>query len=322
MIDEKTSQTTLQTVHTIEKTDFSVGQREQTEQWDNYKTNSTTVCIATDRINVHDRIIGCVPYKGAILGEITAFFAELATAICQTDFIASQHPRIILKKNVSMFPVSFRMHGYITNENNRKPNMWEQYKNGVKNYFGNMLSGGLKENQKLERGILIPIVNKNATTRETIFAEGLVDEAMFEEVEEICLRLFVQGSDHAAKQGLILASAKYTFGIAENQLVLLTGLHVPGAGTYWDATSYEKLFAENLPPKEIKETVINTWLASVGFEGNGPAPPIPDEIKISAAKQYHALAERLLGKKILLQKEMNDVVWIEKMLKDYTLHKF
>ena len=33
------------------------------------------------------------------------------------------------------------------------------------------------------------------------------------------------------------------------------------------------------------QTVINDWMHAVGFEGNGPAPPMPDEIRVAAAKQ-------------------------------------
>ncbi|MBI5002259.1 hypothetical protein HZC31_02650 [Candidatus Woesearchaeota archaeon] len=298
MIDEKT----LKTCQIIEKTAFSVGQREQTEQWDIYKKNGTSVCIATDRVSAFSRLIGTVPLKGYVIAEATAFFAERAADICQTDFITHPHPRVLHIKNSAAFPVSFRVHGYINNENRRKPNMWEQYKNGVKNYFGNILPAGLKENQKLEQPIIIPIVNKNATTRETIFAEGLVDEALFEEAEEICMKLFAQGTAHAAKSGLILASAKYQFGIVENQLVLLTGFHIPETTTYWYADTYDRLFAENAPQKEFTQTVINDWMHAVGFEGNGPAPPMPDEIRFAAAKEYVALGEKLIGRKIALEK--------------------
>src|SRR3989338_3357567 len=175
MTDEKR----IQTASIIEKTNFSIGQREQTDQWDIYTTKEAKISIATDRVVAFQRIIGTVPYKGCVLAETTAFFAELATDICQTDFITQPHPRVLHIKNSIAFPVSFRVHGYINNENGRKPNMWDQYKNGVKNYFGNTLPAGLKENQKLEQPIIIPIVNKNATTKETIFAEGLVDEALF-----------------------------------------------------------------------------------------------------------------------------------------------
>ena len=306
----------LKSVACIEKTMLVIGQREQTEEWDYYTTSENKISIATDRVVAYNRIIGCIPYKGALLGEITAFFAEHAADICQTNFIDAPHPRMIVTKNVSTFPVSFRVHGYITNENARNPNMWDQYKNGVKNYFGNILPAGLKENQKLEHPVCVPIVNKNATTQETIFAEGLVDEALFEEAEELCLNLFMQGSAHAAKNKLILASAKYIFGISENQVVLLTGLHVPGTATYWDAKEYETVFAENKPQKELKETVITTWLSGVGFQGNGPAPPIPEEICMKAAAEYHALAEQLLGKKIHLKSEMNNFETIEKAAKN------
>ncbi|MEK6921115.1 MAG: phosphoribosylaminoimidazolesuccinocarboxamide synthase, partial [Nanoarchaeota archaeon] len=203
MIDEKT----LKSAEIIEKTNFSIGQREQTDQWDIYTTKDAKILIATDRVVAFDRIIGTVPYKGSVTAAATAFFAEFAADICQTDFITQPHPRVLHIKNSVLFPVSFHVHGYINNENNRKPNMWEQYKNGVKNYFGNILPAGLKENQKLESPIIVPTVAKNATTQETIFAEGLVDEALFEEAEEICMKLFAQGTAHATKQGLILASA-------------------------------------------------------------------------------------------------------------------
>jgi phosphoribosylaminoimidazole-succinocarboxamide synthase len=297
MLDEKN----IKAAEIIERTNFSIGQREQTDQWDIYTTKDAKIWIATDRVVAFDRIIGTVPYKGCVIAAATAFFAELAANICQTDFITQSHFRVLHIKNSVLFPVSFRVHGYINNENGRKPNMWEQYKNGVKNYFGNTLPAGLKENQRLGQPIIIPIVNKNATTRETIFAEGLVDEALFEEAEEMCLKLFSQGTTHAAKQGLILASAKYQFGIVENQLVLLTGLHIPGAATYWYANTYEQLFTENSSQKEFSQTSIHDWMHTVGFEGNGPAPPIPEEIRVAAAKEYVSLGEKLIGGKIPLE---------------------
>ncbi len=315
MTAKKQNTDLFKNTQTIEKTSFSIGQREQTEQWDIYTTKEAKTEIATDRISSHQRIIGIVPYKGVALAETTAFFAELAADICPVDFITRPHPRVLVTRNVPLFAVSFHVHGYINNENGRKPNMWEQYKNGVKNYFGNNLPSGLKENQKLEIPILVPIVGKNATTRETIFAEGLVDEALFEEAEEVCLKLFAQATNHAAKQGLILASAKYEFGIANNELILMTGLHTLDGATYWNTEAYEKAFGAELPQKRVQETVIQEWLASVGFTGNGPAPPIPEDIKIKAAEECQQLGELLIGKKIALKEEMNAADQIEKAIK-------
>ena len=62
------------------------------------------------------------------------------------------------------------------------------------------------------------------------------------------------------------------------------------------------------------QTVINDWMHAAGFEGNGPAPPMPDEIRFAAAKQYISLGEQLIGRKIVLEK--GDVLKeIEKVLK-------
>lgn len=314
MAAKKQNKDLFKSAQTVEKTQFSFGQREQNDQWDIYTTKEAKTWIATDRVTSHQRIIGTVPYKGVILAQATIFFAELAADICPVDFITSPHERVLVTRNIPLFAVSFRVHGYITNENESKPNMWEQYKNGVKNYFGNTLSPGLKENQKLETPIIVPIVNKNATTKETIFAEGLVDEILFEEAEEICLKLFAQAAAHAEKQGLLLASAKYDFGIANNELVLTAGLHIPGTATYWYKEEYEQFLAEGRGQHEFMQTAVLDWLHEVKFTGNGPAPPIPEDIKIKAAEQYHTLGERLLGKKIVLKSEMNDIAEIEKTL--------
>ncbi|PIN78426.1 hypothetical protein COV16_05910, partial [Candidatus Woesearchaeota archaeon CG10_big_fil_rev_8_21_14_0_10_34_8] len=52
--------------------------------------------------------------------------------------------------------------------------------------------------------------------------------------------------------------------------------------------------------QEVSATVIEHWLNEVGFEGNGPAPPIPDEIRIKAALEYIDVAKNIVGRKLKL----------------------
>lgn len=295
MIDEKT----LKNMHIIEKTAFA-GQREQTEQWDNYRKNGTTVCIATDRVTAFQRQIGTVPLKGLVIAEATAFFAEMAKELVPSDLVEQPHPRILVVQNVQTFPVSFIVHGYITNGN--ESSAWFQYKKGIKNYYGHALPSGLQENQRYEKPLVVPLLNKKPIAKETIFAEGLVDEELFEEAVERCLKLFAQGSNHAEKQGLLLVNAQYEFGLEQQKLVLIRGFHLPGTAKYWYADEYEKHCSANEAQKEFGQTVINDWMHRVGFEGNGPAPPMPDDVRFAAAKEYLALGEQLLGKKIALEK--------------------
>ena len=38
------------------------------------------------------------------------------------------------------------------------------------------------------------------------------------------------------------------------------------------------------------------WLAAQGFRGDGPIPPIPDEVRIEAARRYIEACETVQGK--------------------------
>ncbi len=307
MIDEKA----LKTAQIIEKTAFSVGQREQTDQWDTYKKNGTSVCIATDRVSAFQRLIGTVPFKGLVIAEATAFFVEMAKEIVALDVVERPQPRVFVVQNLPPFPVSFVVHGFITN--GKETSAWVQYKKGIKNYYGHNLPSGLKENQRYEKPIVVPLLNGKPIAKETIFAEGLVDEDLFEEAADICLKLFGQGTVHAEKQGLLLVNALYEFGVKDAQLVLLRGFHLPGTAKYWFSDAYEQKFAASELQKEFMQTVINDWMHAFGFEGNGPAPPMPDEIRFAAAKEYFVLGEQLLGKKLKMEK--GDVLKeIEKVL--------
>ena len=291
---------TSKTQQTIEKTTFSIGTREQTEQWDFYTLNGKKIAIATDRVVAFQRMIGTVVHKGQIIAEVIAFFADKAKDICTTDVIEKIHHRVLVLKNIPKFPVSFIVYGYLTASG--QYNVWEQYKNGHRNFYGQQLPAGLKENQKYETPLIIPFVQNKPVGKETLFAEGLVDEDLFYEAEEMCKKIFLEGSEHATARNVILAHSFYEFGIEKGSLVLLSGFHLPGTAKYWYAEEYEQRFTTGQSQKEFMQMAIPNWLHTVGFAGNGPAPPIPEDVAESASTEFKKLGEQLLGKKIVLEK--------------------
>lgn len=308
MVDDSVLQKQL--VYTVEKTDLS-GKREQELDKDCYSAEDKKICVATDRIFAFQRCVGTVPFKGQVVTAATAFFTKQAEEIIQTDFLKQLHPNVFVVENIEKLPLSFVVHGFMTNSDETSP--WGQYQKGVHNYYGSILPAGLKENQKLEKPITVPLLNGKPVAKEMIFAEGLLDEDLLEEAEEVAGKLFAMGTAHATKQGLLFVRVTYEFAIEDGKLVLLHDFHLPGNALYWDAKDYEKRFSVGQPQKALQQTAAQDWLKSVGFAGNGPAPPLPDEVRIEAAKQYIALGEKLLGKKIQLvsgdqQKEIEKVV--------------
>jgi phosphoribosylaminoimidazole-succinocarboxamide synthase len=300
-----------QLVWTIEKTDLPLGKREQGTDWDTYSHNKEKFYIATDRIIAFDRIVGTVPFKGQVLAALTAFFAVQGKEILPTDLLAQPRPNVLVVKNLQKLPISFVVQGYVTNDNDMSA--WAQYQKGVRSYCGHALPAGLKENQKYPLPLMIPVLNNKLLSSDMILAEGIIDEEVFEEATARSLKLFAWGTMHATKHGLLLVQAQYDFALEDGKLVLLHGFHVPGNALYWDAKEYEKRFVAGEKQKALAQTAVQDWLERVGFQGHGPAPPMPDAIRIDAAKQYLVQAEKLLEKKIKLvsgdlRKELERVV--------------
>lgn len=297
MIDEKT----IKTVPVIEKTALSLGKREQTEEWDYYTANGKKICIATDREIAFGRIVGTIPLKGLCTATMTAFFSkEAKEKEIATDILETPHTHVLVVKNIPKIPILFTVQAYITNGN--ETSLWHQYQKGLRHICGYTLPHGLKENQQLPESLFIPIMNGHPTAKEAIAAEGLLDEDVLEEIEQIVKKVFAEGLEHAKKHGLFFASATYEFGVENNIPILLHGFHTPKTAIYWDAGRYEKHFAAGSPQEVLAPSIVSEWLASVGFKGNGPAPPLTEEIRVKAAEEYIHIAEKLTGKKIVVPK--------------------
>ena len=260
----------------MEKTNFPG--RIQDNEWDYYPLNGKKIWIATDREFASSRLVGTIPLKGYVLAALTAYFAKLDMP----------HPRIITTANKPALPVSFVVFGSLTN----KLNLWTQYQKGIRNICDITLPQGLKENQLLESPVLVPVMKDHTLSKQSIYAEGLVDEDVFEQIEKTAAKLFKEGTENAEKQGLVLASATYEFDVDGN---VIPGFHLPKTAVYWENNVV------------VQPHVISDWLQSVGFTGNGPAPPIPDDVKRKASEEYQLLYTKLTGKTLKIPKKEEDV---------------
>jgi phosphoribosylaminoimidazole-succinocarboxamide synthase len=76
---------------------------------------------------------------------------------------------------------------------------------------------GMVENQKFPEPLLTPTTKASEghdedISREEIIAQGLVDKAEYEMIEDYTRKLFQRGTEIAAEMGLILVDTKYEFG--------------------------------------------------------------------------------------------------------------
>jgi phosphoribosylaminoimidazole-succinocarboxamide synthase len=182
--------------------------------------------------------------------------------------------------------------------------IWKAYESGARTFCGHALPAGMKKNEPLPRPILTPSTKAAkgdhdvSVSKDELLAMGRIDPAVFERAAAIAERLFAAGQAHAARQGLILADTKYEMGLdRDGTIVVIDEIHTPDSSRYWFAGDYPERLARGEEPRSFDKEYVRRWLATEAkYTGDGPPPPLPDDVRIEAARRYIASYEQVTGK--------------------------
>lgn len=296
----------LELDQTLKATDIpELGEKEEGKVRDSYKRPGCRVIITTDRISAFDCVLGTIPFKGQVLNQIAAFWFEKTGDITPNHVIGVPDPNVMVVAECQQLPIEMVVRGYITGVT--KTSLWYNYQNGVREYCGNLIPEGLRKDQKLERPILTPTTktehHDRPVSKDEAINEKLVDNETFDTAADICFRLYDFGVRHAAKQGLILVDTKYELGRRNGNIIVSDEMHTPDSSRYWFADTYEKLFAEGHDQRKIDKEYVREWYAARGFRGEGKPPPMPDEVRIEAARRYIQAYEIVTGREFIVTDE-------------------
>jgi phosphoribosylaminoimidazole-succinocarboxamide synthase len=78
--------------------------------------------------------------------------------------------------------------------------------------------------------------------------------------------------------------------------VLIDEIHTPDSSRYWFATDYEDRLARGEDPRSLDKEYVRRHLAAKGYRGDGPPPPLEDEVRIEAARRYIEAYELVTGR--------------------------
>ncbi|MCH5330390.1 MAG: phosphoribosylaminoimidazolesuccinocarboxamide synthase, partial [Alistipes sp.] len=134
-------------------------------------------------------------------------------------------------------------------------------------------------------------------SREEIIARGLVPEDEYNKIEEYALRLFERGQEVAKAHGLILVDTKYEFGNHNGTIMLMDEVHTPDSSRYFYLDTYEELFRQGLPQRQLSKEFVREWLMENGFQGKQgqQVPLMTDEIVAGISERYIELYEQITG---------------------------
>ncbi len=269
---------------------------------DVYFLDDVLVMVASDRISAFDVILPKgIPYKGQILNQIASKFLDATSDICPNWKMASPDPMVTVGRVCKGFPVEMIVRGYLCGS------AWRFYKNGGRNLCGNILPDGMKENQKFPVPLITPTTKAEQgehdadISKEEILAKGLVSPEDYAVLEDYTMKLFLRGTEIAAKKGLILVDTKYEFGKADDKIYLIDEIHTPDSSRYFYAQGYEEQFAKGLPQKQLSKEFVREWLMANGFQGQEgqQVPEMTEEVVNGITQRYIELYENITGEKFV-----------------------
>jgi phosphoribosylaminoimidazole-succinocarboxamide synthase len=291
-----------QLAKTLEKTDFpELGSKYVGKVRDCYSKNGQRTIVVTDRISAFDVVLGTIPFKGQVLNQIAAYWFEATKQIASNHVLSVPDPTVMVAAECELLPVEFVMRAYLTGVTTTS--IWYHYERGGRLFCGHKLPDGMRKSQKLDKPILTPSTkaakggHDQSMSREEILASGVLSADDFDRAAEMCARIFAFGQSLAAQRGLILVDTKYEIGRrVDGGLCFIDEVHTPDSSRYWYADDYQVRFERGDEPRGLDKEYLRRVLADQGYRGDGPPPPLADEVRCEAARRYIALYELITGR--------------------------
>lgn len=261
--------------------------------------NDFLVMVVSDRISAFDVVLPKgIPYKGQVLNQIAAKFLDATADIVPNWKIASPDPNVTVGHMCEPYKVEMVIRGYLTGHAAR------EYKLGKRMLCGVPMPEGMVENQKFGEPIITPTTKASEghdedISREEIIAQGIVDKAEYEMLEDYTRKLFQRGTEMAAEMGLILVDTKYEFGKKDGKIYLIDEIHTPDSSRYFYADGYAERLAKGENQKQLSKEFVRQWLIENGFQGKEgqTVPLMSDEFVASVSDRYIELYENITGDK-------------------------
>jgi len=157
-------------------------------------------------------------------------------------------------------------------------------------------------------------------SREDILSKGIVAEDDYTILEDYTRKLFLRGTEIAAKRGLILVDTKYEFGkTKDGKIVLIDEIHTPDSSRYFYQDGYQERQQKEENQKQLSKEFVRQWLIENGFQGKKgqQIPKMSDEKITEISNRYIELYEQITGEKFVKASTENVMARIEKNVMDF-----
>ena len=270
-----------------------------------FDLGETLLFVATDRISAFDVILpDPIPYKGAVLSQISAFwfnrFDDIKNHFVTAD--VEQFPkelqqfreqlagRSMIVKKTKPLPVECVVRGYLAGSG------WKEYEQS-QSVCGIELPPGLKQASQLPEPIFTPATKAEEGHDENIDMKRcaqILGEKLADRVKALSLEIYSRGRDHAAQRGIIVADTKFEFGTVDGDLLLIDECLTPDSSRFWPKDQY----AIGQSPPSFDKQFVRDYLEALDWDKTPPAPRLPKDVIEKTSAKYLEAFRRLTGNEI------------------------
>lgn len=260
--------------------------------------------VQTDRLSAFDVILDDpIPGKGAVLTTLSNFWFEKLghiipnhlSGIAPESVVSTEEDkaqvrgRAFVTKKLKPLPIEAIVRGYLVGSG------WKDYKK-TGTLCGFVLPAGLREADKLPEPLFTPstkaAVGDHDENISYAQAVELLGESRAAQVRDAAIALYVEAANFAATKGIIIADTKFEFGVDdEGTLYLIDEALTPDSSRFWPAESYQP----GSNPPSFDKQFVRDWLESSGWDKQGQAPRVPQEVLQKTADKYHEALQRLMS---------------------------
>ena len=267
--------------------------------------------VASDRVSAFDVVMSeRVPYKGAVLTQLTAWWLRAFGTLVPHHMIAADVDEIVdavpalagargalagramLCVRTEVVPIECVVRGYLSGS------AWKEYRvSGT--LAGEPLPPGLVESDRFDPPRFSPATKAESGHDENIpFAEvqrrvGVEAAAALESLSRL---VYARGRDVAASRGIIIADTKFEFGRDANGTIrLIDEVLTPDSSRFWPADGY----APGRPQPSFDKQPLRDYLdgerRAGRWNGEAPPPPLPDAVVEATSRRYLDAFRRITG---------------------------
>jgi phosphoribosylaminoimidazole-succinocarboxamide synthase len=281
---------------------------------DVYEVDDLTVLlVATDRISAFDVVMReAIPHKGRVLTQVTAWWlgqlgnmvhhhlvtADVNEIIDRVPELGDYAPilagRSTLCRRATVYPVECVIRGYITGS------AWKEYA-ASGTLAGDSLPAGLRESERLSHPIFSPATKAEEGHDENITVDRMrtiVGAEETAELERLTRNVYEFGSEIARQRGIIIADTKFEFGFVgegfdPSHVILVDEVLTPDSSRFWPADQFQPGRPQPSFDKQPLRDYLDSERRAGRWNGEHPAPPLPQEVVDATSERYLDIYRRL-----------------------------